>query len=106
MSSIYQLDADATRLVSVSKTLVGNNTAGIQVPIFGLTGTVDAILWGIVTTVIGATTTAAYLQLNDSTATPDISLAAGVDISGLVAGSGIYRRGQVGSALEKLDAAT
>jgi len=106
MSFIFQPNPSAPISISVSKTLVGNNTAGIQVPLFAITGTVRVLrLWGVVTTAIGALTTAAYFQVNDSTLTPDVTLAAGTAISSIAVGSIIEKVGLVATAVSVRDAA-
>lgn len=83
-----------------SVTLVGNNAAGIQVPLFTVTGNVKVNkLYGVVTTTLGSNQTAAYWQLNDGAATPDITLATGTTISNAGVGSIIARRSLVSVAL-------
>lgn len=94
-------------LVSVnSKTLVGNNTAGIAVPIFRLTGSVLVnALYGVVTTTLGANNTAAYFRLNDQTAQSNITVNTGVTLSGAAAGSLIVKNGLASAAAVLLTSA-
>ena len=83
--------------VTKEHTLVGNNTAGIQVPLFTVTGAVEVFrLYYIVTTTFGSNHTAAYFQINDQTATPDISLS--VTLSNATVGSLISRHSLVSVA--------
>ena len=91
--------------VTTTHTLVGNNAAGIQVPLFSVTGSVEVFrLYYIVTTVFGSNHTAAYFQINDQTATPDISLASGVTVSSAAVGSFVSRHSLVSVALIVKDA--
>ena len=67
---------------------------------FTITGTILVKkIWGVVTTVLSANQTAAHLRLNDQTATVNITLAAGVALSGAGVGSSITKKGLVGAAL-------
>src|ERR1019366_2740231 len=106
----FARDADSVPIttdgltVTDTQTLVGSNTNGIAVPIFGITGTVEIrALWGVVTTVIGANHTAAYFRLNDQTAQIAITAAAGVVLSALAAGTVITKKGVAATALTLLD---
>lgn len=86
--------------VSKGHTFVGNNTAGIQVPLFTVSGVVEVFrIFAVVTTTFGSNHTAAYLQLNDGAATPDITLATGTTMSNAGVGSLIFRRSLVSVAL-------
>lgn len=86
-----------------SKTLTGNNTT-VNVPIFGITGTVNIVgIYGVVTTTLGANNTAAYWQLNDQTAQVNITLNTGTTISAVKAGSVIVKKGLAAAALVLLD---
>jgi len=86
-----------------TQTLVGNNTT-VNVPIFGITGTIEVRgLWGVVTTVLGANHTAAYWRLNDQTAQVSITLSTGTTLSAIAAGSVIVKKGLAAAALTKLD---
>lgn len=86
-----------------SKTLSGNNTT-VDVPIFGITGTLQVVsLYGIVTTDLGANNTAAYWRLNDQTAQVNITLNTGTTISAVKAGSAIVKKGLAAAALILLD---
>lgn len=85
-------------VVTKTHTLVGNNTT-VQVPLFSVTGAVEVFrLYYIVTTVFGSNHTAAFFQINDQTATPDISLATGVTLSSAAVGSLISRHSLVSVA--------
>lgn len=82
-----------------SLTLAASNTTA-NVPIFTVTGSVEVLgIWGIVTTALSSNITAAYLQINDQTATPDITLASGVTLSSFTAGSLLARTSVAGIAL-------
>lgn len=88
-----------------TQTLVGNNTT-VDVPIFGITGTVQVTaLYGVVTTVLGANNTAAYWRLNDQTAQPAITLATGTTLSAKAVGSVIVKKGLAAAALTLIDSA-
>ena len=91
--------------ISVSKTLVGNNTT-VAVPIFHVTGTVQVLaLWGVVTTVLGANNTAAAWRLNDQTAQVDITAVGGTTLSAAAVGCTIVKKGLAAAALTLLDSA-
>lgn len=79
-------------------TLNVNNTTG-SIVAFTLTGSVQMVLWGEVTTVLSSNVTAAHLRLNDQTATVDLALNTGVTLSSAPVGSIIYRNGLVAAAL-------
>lgn len=86
-------------LVTKELTLSASN-ATANVPIFTVTGSVEFIgLYGIVTTALSSNITAAYLQINDQTATPDISLASGTTLSSFAAGSLFARISTAGVAM-------
>lgn len=86
-----------------SKTLVGNNTT-VNVPVFGITGTVNIVaLYGVVTTALGANNTAAYWRLNDQTAQVNITVNTGTTLSAIAAGSVIAKTGLAAAALTKID---
>lgn len=90
-------------VTSNSITLSASN-ATAAAPVFHVTGTVQILgLWGVVTTTLGANNTAAYWRLNDQTAQPDITLATGTTLSGIVAGSVIVKKGLAGAALTLLN---
>jgi hypothetical protein len=87
--------------VTVTKdvTFTGSNTT-VNVPLFSLTGSVVVYqLYGIVTTTLGSNHTAAYWQINDGTANPDITLATGTTLSNYTVGSLIFRRSITSVAL-------
>lgn len=89
--------------VYTSKTLVGNN-ATVVVPIFTLTGMVELKeLYAVVTTVLGSNITATHWRLNDQTAQPVLTAAAGTALSSLAAGSWFYKRGLAATALTAVD---
>lgn len=80
------------------QTLTGNN-ATVATPLFRITGTIEVrAIWGVVTTVLGANNTAAFYRLNDQTAQPAITLATGVTLSGVAAGSTIVKNGLAAAA--------
>lgn len=86
-----------------SVTLNGNNTT-VNVPVFGITGTVNVVgIYGVVTTDLGANNTAAYWRLNDQTAQPAITLSTGTTLSAVKAGSVIVKKGLAAAALVLLD---
>lgn len=86
-----------------SKTLSANNTTA-NIPVFGITGTVNVVsLYGVVTTDLGANNTAAYWRLNDQTAQVNITLNTGTTLSAIKAGSAIVKKGLAAAALVKLD---
>lgn len=81
-----------------SKTLTANNTT-VSVPLWRVTGVVRINkLMGIVTTVLGSNHTAAYFRLNDQTAQPAITLAAGVTLSSAAAGTMVSKLGLAAAA--------
>ncbi len=78
--------------------------ATVSVPVFHITGTVQInALWAVVTTTIGVNHTAAYFRLNDQTAQPAITAAAGVILSGLAVGTVIAKKGLAAAAITLLD---
>lgn len=82
-----------------SQTLVGNNTT-VNVPIFGITGSVEVrALYGVVTTDLGANHTAAFWRLNDQTAQVNITLNTGTTLSAVKAGSMIVKKDLASAAL-------
>lgn len=89
-----------------SKTLTGSS-ATVNVPIFGITGTVNVVgLYGVVTTDLGANNTAAFWRLNDQTAQANITLNTGTTLSAAKAGSVIVKKGLATAALTLLSNAT
>lgn len=87
-----------------SATLSANNTTA-SIALFSLTGAVEVLsLYGIVTTALSSNVTAAYWQLNDQTATPDISLATGTTLSSFQVGSIMTRRSLVSVAMTGINA--
>jgi hypothetical protein len=89
--------------ISNSKTLTGNNTAGIAVPIFTVTGSVQVLaLYGVITTTLGANNTAAYWRLNDGTAQSNITVNTGTTLSAAAAGSIIVKKDLASAALALL----
>ena len=87
------------RQAKANTTLIVSNTTGSAV-IFTLTGSVLVYgLWGEVTTVLSSNVTAAYVQLNDQTASPDITLASGVTLSDTPVGSIIFKESLTAAAL-------
>lgn len=89
---------------ATSKTLIGNNTT-VAVPIFKVKGVVQVLgIWGMVTTVLGANNTAAYLRLNDQTNQSAITLATGTALSAAAVGSLIAKKGLAAAALTLLSA--
>jgi len=94
-----------TTLRSTIATLTGSN-ATVAVPIFRITGTVHVVmLAGVVTTVLGSNNTAAHWRLNDQTAQPVITAAAGTTLSAAGVGSSLYKIVSAGSALTLLTSA-
>lgn len=90
-------------IAQVSSTMSADNTTATNV-LWTVTGTVEIrALWGVVTTALGSNHTAAYWQINDQTATPDITLATGTTLSSAAAGSVIVKKGLAGAALTLLD---
>lgn len=88
------------RQVKANTTLIVNNTTG-SATIFTLTGSVLVLgLWGEVTTVLSSNVTAAYVEMNDSSATPDVALSTGVALSAAPVGSIVYKDALLGAALK------
>ena len=86
-----------------SKTLVGNNTAGIAVPIFTVVGSVQILaIWGQITTALGVNNTAAYWRLNDGTAQSNITVNTGTTLSAAPIGSVIVKKDLASAALALL----
>lgn len=94
----------ATRTSTATTTLNVNNTTGSLVA-FTITGSIEAYIYGVVTTVLSSNVTAAHLRLNDQSATVDITLNTGVALSSAPVGSIIARTGLVASALTLKSAA-
>jgi len=85
--------------VQNSQTLAGSNTT-VNTALFQVTGTINVrALFGEVTTVLGANNTQAYYQIDDQTATPDITLASGTTLSAAAVGSIIARTSVAGVAV-------
>lgn len=92
-------------VASKSLTTNANNTTSKN-PLFTVTGVVlIKALYGIVTTTLSSNQTAAYWEIDDQTATPDISLASGTTISNAAVGSMLLRLSVAGVALTLADAA-
>lgn len=86
-----------------SQTLSGNNTT-VATALFTITGAVNVrALFGEITTVLGSNVTAAYYQINDATASPDITLASGTTLSAAGVGSIIARTSVAGVAVTLAD---
>jgi len=81
-------------------TFVGDG-ATVAVPIFTVTGAVRVLgIWGFVTTVFGASHTAAHWRINDQAATDQvITAAAGTDLSDISPGGLILKDGLKAAAL-------
>lgn len=104
-SAAYSRDANRVPITRYgfksqkSQTLTGNNTT-VNSALFSVTGIVNIrALYGEVTTVLGANNTAAYYQIDDQTATPDITLASGTTLSAASVGSLIARTSVAGVAV-------
>lgn len=111
ITAAFLHDADHTPITQLglvtqdSQTLVGNNTSGIAVPIFTITGTVLVnALYGVVTTALGANNTAAYWRLNDGTVQSNITVNTGTTLSAATAGSTIVKNGLAAAALTLISA--
>jgi len=93
-------------LVSItSSTLSASNTTASNI-IFNLTGSIQVLaLYGVVTTVLSSNITAAHYRLNDQTAQPVISAAAGTTLSSAAVGSVIMRKALAATALTFIDSA-
>jgi hypothetical protein len=82
-----------------SSTLSASNTTASN-SLFSITGTVLVkSLYGIVTTVLSSNITAAYWEINDQTASPDITLSSGTALSSFAVGSVLLRRSVASVAL-------
>lgn len=110
MPGIFSRDANRVPMVAYgykvqkSQTLAANNTTA-NTALFAVTGAVNIrMLFGEVTTVLGSNITAAYYQIDDQTATPDISLASGTTLSAAAVGSIITRNSVAGVAITLDDA--
>lgn len=89
----------------VTTTFSASNATASNV-IFTLTGVVQVLrLYGVVTTTIGANHTAGFFQLNDQTATPDITASSGITLSGLAVGTLFFKEGLAATALNLKSAA-
>lgn len=98
MSNIFQPGLPILVNSKIVTTNVSNTTGSIVV--FTITGTLKVVqFFGIVTTVLSANQTAAFIRLNDQTATVDLSLNTGVTMSAAPVGSIIARTGLVAAAL-------
>jgi len=74
MSFTFQPNSESSNLNVTSKTMNGNNTT-TTVPIFRIIGNVRCLLlYGQVTTVLGANHTGVYIRFNDQTNQSDITL--------------------------------
>lgn len=87
----------------VSVTLNADNTTKSHV-LWTVTGAVEILkLGGIVTTVLGSNVTAAHWRIDDQTAQPVITAAAGTTLSSAAAGSVILKTGLAAAALTLID---
>lgn len=109
IAAAYRRDANSVPITtdglttSTEMTCVGSNNT-TSTPIFTITGAVEIrAFWGVVTQTLQGAHTAAFITLNDQTATVDITLATGVTLSAEVPGCVIVKKGLVGAALVKLD---
>lgn len=104
-SNLLLGSATIPRQAKKSLALTVNNTTGSQT-IWTLTGSVLVLgLWGEVTTVLSSAITAAFLELYDQTASPDITLATGVALSSEPVGSILYKDALTGAALKAVSSA-
>ncbi len=103
MSDTFKNNAGASYRSSKSITTNVANTTG-SIVVFTIAGTIQVLkIWGVVTTVLSAAHTAAYLRLNDQGATYDMTLNTGVALSAAGVGSTIVKKGLVGAALVLLN---
>lgn len=87
----------------VSITLDASNTTKSHV-LWTVTGAVEIYkLGGIVTTALGSNVTAAHWRIDDQTAQPVITAAAGTTLSSVAAGSVILKTGLAAAALTLID---
>lgn len=99
MSYVFQPNAVAAIVSSNTTTLNVNNATG-SIVMFTITGTIQLLkIYGVVTTALSSNVTAAFLRLNDQTATVDMTLNTGVTLSSATVGSSIVKKGLVGAAL-------
>ena len=93
---------------TVSKAVTFTTNGAVVKKIFKVTGSVEVgAIYGVVTTAIGSNHTAAYFRIDDQTLTNQvITLATGVTMSSLPAGSLIMRTSLVGVAAVASTAAT
>jgi len=86
-------------------TLDASNETKVE-PLFRITGSVEVLqIYGVITTVVGANHTAAYLRLNDQTAQSDITLSTGTTISSAAVGSILVKKGLAAAAVTLLTSA-
>jgi hypothetical protein len=87
-------------VVATTSHTFADNAGTIVNPIFTIVGSIEVRgIWGVVTTALGSNHTAAYLRINDQTATPAITLATGVTLSSEAAGSTFVKNGLAAAAL-------
>jgi len=88
-----------------SKTITTNvNNTTKSIVVFTITGSIKVLqIYGVVSTAISSSHTAAHLRLNDQTATIDITLNTGITLSSLAVGTTIYRSGLASAALTLKD---
>src|SRR5665213_2836387 len=96
-TSAFLHDANHTPITQLGltttdpQTLVGSGTT-VDVPIFGITGSVFVnSLYGVITTALG-NNTAAYWRLNDQSAQVSITLSTGTTLTSKTAGSTIVKK--------------
>lgn len=90
--------SDRVKLLTYQKTLSIVNTTGSEILFRCTGGVLITRLWGVVITP-STNMTAAYFRLNDQTAQPAITLAAGIVLSGLAAGTMFAKTGLAAAAL-------
>lgn len=84
-------DLSKRRVITKEITLSGNNTT-VTTQLFKVTGAVlIGKIYGVVTTTIGANHTAAYLRINDGTATSNITSSSGATLSAFGVGSLLFK---------------
>lgn len=85
----------STKTISLS----ASNTT-VSVPLFNITGSVQVLaLYGIVQSTLSSNVTTTFWQLNDGTATPDITSSTGFTLSDFTTGSIFARTGIVSDTL-------
>lgn len=102
---VIALSRPAVRKTYKDITLNVNNTTG-SIATFTVTGAVQVhALYGFVTTVFSSNVTAAHFRLNDQTATVDMTLATGVNLSSLAVGSMLIKDSDITSEITALSSA-